>query len=164
MRFDLGTAGGVALSFTDAAVLPGDADAAAGPTLLYTAAAEASPDATRDGAVAGSAIGVIAPWPAGTTARWAPLRDAAGRSCTAKAEGIVIAPDDPTRLYVVLDRDTHDEPSELCEVTLTGHGEDWDDRRRLKETHALPELNSRDRPSPRSLLVRRSRGRVRRYV
>ena len=88
--------------------------------MLYAAAAEASPDATRDGAVAGSAIGVIVEGPAGTTARWAPLRDAAGRPFRGKAEGIALALDDQTRLYVALDRDAHDEPSELCEVTLDG--------------------------------------------
>jgi hypothetical protein len=118
VQFELGAVDGVALSFTDAAVRPGDA--AVEPTLLYTAAAEASPDATRDGAVTGSAIGIIAPGPAGTTARWTPLCDAAGRPCTAKVEGIVLAAGGPGRLYVVLDRDAHDEPSELCEVELEG--------------------------------------------
>lgn len=50
-RYELGALGGVPLTFTDAAVR--------GPSVLYAAAAEASPDATRDGVVSGSALGVI---------------------------------------------------------------------------------------------------------
>jgi len=119
VQYDLGAVGGVALTFTDAARGPGDAGAGTRWT-VYTAAAEASPDATRDGPVAGAAIGVIAERSSGTAARWALLRDAAGEPFAGKAEGIVLAPGDPTRAYVVVDRDAYDAPSQLCEVALGG--------------------------------------------
>jgi hypothetical protein len=120
VQWDLGAWDGVALTFTDAA--PGPRGAVLGTRwTVYTAAAEASPDATHDGLVAGSAVGVIAERAAGgTTARWAPLRDAAGAPFAGKAEGIVLAPDDPTRAYVVVDRDDYAAPSQLCEVVLGG--------------------------------------------
>jgi hypothetical protein len=120
VQWDLGAWDGVALTFTDAA--PGPRGAVHGTRwTVYTAAAEASPDATHDGLVAGSAVGVIAERAAGgTTARWAPLRDAAGAPFAGKAEGIVLAPDDPTRAYVVVDRDDYAAPSQLCEVVLGG--------------------------------------------
>ena len=48
----LGAIGGVALGFSDAAALPGGA-------WVFSAVAEATPDSYRDGACAGSAIGVV---------------------------------------------------------------------------------------------------------
>jgi hypothetical protein len=53
-RWELGHAGGVRLSFTDASPLPDG-------RIIFTAAAEASQDAYSDGPVAGSAVGVLAP-------------------------------------------------------------------------------------------------------
>ncbi|MCP3099015.1 hypothetical protein LZ198_09030 [Myxococcus sp. K15C18031901] len=53
-RWELGRAGGIRLSFTDASPLPDG-------RLVFTAAAEDTRDAYADGAVAGSAIGVLAP-------------------------------------------------------------------------------------------------------
>jgi hypothetical protein len=113
VQYDLGVIGGLALTFTDATV----ADTGA---VVYTAAAEASPDATRDGPVAGCAVGVIREAPEGVRARWALLCDDRGQPFTGKVEGIALAPDDPSRAFVVLDRDAPDEPSELCEVVLDG--------------------------------------------
>jgi hypothetical protein len=51
VRYDLGTMDGVPLGFTDAALWRGGT--------LYTAAAEDSPDAVRDGRVAGTVVGVV---------------------------------------------------------------------------------------------------------
>src|SRR5690606_6863194 len=62
VRYELGVVDAIPLGFTDAAAL--------GDRVLFSAAAEDSPDATRDGRVAGSAVGVIA---ADGRTRWAPL-------------------------------------------------------------------------------------------
>jgi hypothetical protein len=118
VQYDLGALGGLALSFTDAAIVPSpDAERRC---IVYTACAEASPDATRDGPVAGCAIGVIADGPEGIRARWALLRDVAGQAFAGKVEGIALRPGDPTRAYVVVDSDAPETPSELCEVALEG--------------------------------------------
>jgi hypothetical protein len=53
-RWELGRAGGVRLSFTDASPLPDG-------RIIFTAAAEDSRDTYADGPVAGSAVGVLAP-------------------------------------------------------------------------------------------------------
>ncbi len=119
VQYDLGAVAELPLTFTDAALVPAPTDAER-PVVVYTAAAEASPDATRDGPVAGCAVGVIAEGPDGIRVRWALLRDDAGEPFAGKVEGIALHPDDPTRAHVVVDRDAPDEPSELCEVVLEG--------------------------------------------
>lgn len=53
-RWELGRAGGVRLSFTDASPLPDG-------RIVFTAAAEDTRDAYADGPVAGSAVGLLAP-------------------------------------------------------------------------------------------------------
>jgi len=88
--------------------------------MLYSAAAEASPDAVRDGEVAGSAIGVIEERDGTLTARWAELRDRDGGVLPLKAEGIALARGAPGRLLVAVDADAHDHTSELLEVELAG--------------------------------------------
>jgi uncharacterized protein DUF6929 len=108
VQYELGDIDGFPLTFTDAARY-GDA-------LLFTAAAEDSPDATRDGPVAGSAIGVIR----GGDARWCEVRNADGSRYPGKIEGIL--PHAPGRARVVVDRDEPATPSELSEVVLEG---DW---------------------------------------
>ncbi|HYR12467.1 MAG TPA: hypothetical protein VEQ60_32060, partial [Longimicrobium sp.] len=108
--YDLGTIDGCPLGFTDAAAF-GDA-------LIYTATAEASPNAVDDGPVAGSAAGII---DADGAARFAVLEDADGRRFDGKVEGVARGPR-PGTLYVVVDRDDPHCPSELCEVELAG---DW---------------------------------------
>jgi hypothetical protein len=110
VAYDLGTIGGCPLGFTDAAAF-GDA-------LIYTATAEASPNAVDDGPVAGSAVGMIG---ADGAARFAEFEDAAGARFDGKVEGIARGPR-PGTLYVVVDRDDPHCPSELCEVELSG---DW---------------------------------------
>jgi hypothetical protein len=111
--YDLGALRGVRLGFTDA-TLAAATDGAS--RVLFTASAEASPDATRDGDVAGSVIGVMDD----RGARWAELVHADGRPFLAKVEGIAVAPDDARRAWVAVDRDAHDRPSELCETVLEG--------------------------------------------
>ncbi|HEX6053374.1 MAG TPA: hypothetical protein VFZ21_29095 [Gemmatimonadaceae bacterium] len=117
VQYDLGSIDGIELSFTDAT--PGGAGHRASETVFYTAAAEASPDATRDGVVAGSAIGVIETIDGTLTARWTELRDAGGGRFPLKAEGIALT-STPGRLLIVADVDAHDRPSELLEVQLDG--------------------------------------------
>lgn len=107
----LGELDGLALGFTDGAM------AADGQTVLFAAAAEDSPDATRDGRVAGSVIGALG---TGGSARWALLHDATGGATIAKVEGIVAVPNSPGRLYAVVDQDDPEVPSELCTVELDG--------------------------------------------
>jgi hypothetical protein len=87
--------------------------------VLYSAAAEASPDASEDGEVGGSALGVI-PNDRRRPARWVHLRDERGAPFTGKVEGLVLHRRDPLRALVVVDMDDHTQPSELCEVVLTG--------------------------------------------
>jgi hypothetical protein len=108
--FDLGSLGGVPLTFTDAAVRGG--------SVLYAAAAEASPDATRDGRVTGSAIGVIDD--AGR-ARWTPLLDGSGAPFVGKVEGVAAAEGFGDRVYAVVDADDPDAASILCTVELRGN-------------------------------------------
>lgn len=107
-QYDLGAIDGLPLTFTDAAERGG--------AILYAAAAEASPDATRDGPVAGCAIGIIQ----GGEARYAVVEDSRGDHYAGKIEGILPHPADPVRLWVVIDRDDPGAPSELLEVVLGG--------------------------------------------
>ena len=85
--------------------------------LVFCAAAECSPDATRDGPVAGSVLGVF---DAAGGARWAVLRDHDGGCFSGKVEGLSLATETPYRAHVVVDRDDPGLPSELCEVELSG--------------------------------------------
>jgi hypothetical protein len=110
VAYDLGTLDGCPLNFTDAAAF-GDA-------LIYTATAEASPNAVDDGPVTGSALGIIA---ADGEARFAVFEAADGGRFDGKVEGVARGPR-PGTLYVVVDRDDPHCPSELCEVELAG---DW---------------------------------------
>lgn len=108
VEYMLGDVDGCRLGFTDAADL--------GSSLLYTATAEASPNAVDDGPVAGSALGVIG---ADGEARWALLEDADGGRFDGKVEGVARGTR-PGTVYVVVDRDDPARPSELCEVELEG--------------------------------------------
>jgi hypothetical protein len=110
-QYQLGELDGLGLGFTDAA-LAGD-----GQTLLFVAAAEDSPDATRDGRVAGSVLGVVDP---DGDSRWTLIRDLDGSPVAAKIEGIIGAASGRSLLYAVIDQDDPDTPSELCEIELDG--------------------------------------------
>ncbi len=107
-QYDLGRLDGLRLTFTDAALAPVG--------LVFSAAAEDSPDATRDGPVAGSALGVLDE----RGARWTVLRDSAGARFDGKVEGVLLDAADPARALVVVDVDNPAVPSLLCEVALAG--------------------------------------------
>lgn len=104
--FDLGTASGFRLTFTDATVTATD--------LLYLAAAEASPDATRDGPVAGVSLGVL-----GEDLRHTILADERGAPLLDKLEGLA-AGDEEGLVYAVADKDDPNLPSELLEIVVEG--------------------------------------------
>ncbi len=111
-QYVLGEVDGVSLGFTDAILLPRSG-------VMYSAAAEASKDATEDGEVGGSVLGVI-PHDRRQPGRWAPILDERGVPFTGKVEGLVLDKQDPMRAFVVIDMDDHTRPSELCEVVLRG--------------------------------------------
>jgi hypothetical protein len=111
-QYALGEIDGVTLGFTDAIPVQRTA-------VMYSAAAEASPDASEDGEVGGSALGVI-PHDRRQQARWTHLRDEAGRPFEGKVEGLVLHRRDAMRALLVVDVDDHRQPSELCEVELAG--------------------------------------------
>lgn len=104
-RYDLGSAGGSRLGFTDAV--------AVGERVFYLAAAEASPNAIDDGAVVGAQLGVID----GAAVRACEL---AVDGAALKAEGLVFDPDVPRRGWLAIDPDDVDEPARLYEIELTG--------------------------------------------
>ncbi len=112
IQYALGELDGLTLGFTDATVM-----AEHHTTVIFVAAAEDSPDATRDGRVAGSVIGVLE---STGQARWTILTDSEGARLTAKVEGVIATSHDPSRFYVVIDQDDPDAPSELCDVELAG--------------------------------------------
>ena len=109
-RYELGELDGVRLTFTDAAAL--------GERIVYLAVAEDSPDTYRDGPVTGVVVGVIDPANEGELPRWTRLLDADGKPYLGKAEGIVLHPKNPSRAFVVVDRDDPELPAELCLVEL----------------------------------------------
>jgi hypothetical protein len=106
-RYELCTAAGERLGFTDAALI-GDA-------IHFLAAAERSPDATRDGPVSAVAIGVLEP---GRSARWAPIRSESGDVLVEKVEGLVADPAGPGLAWAVVDRDDPAAPAELLSLAL----------------------------------------------
>ena len=118
VQYALGAIRSSGLSFTDATAGWGS-DGISRP-VLYCAAAEASPDVTRDGEVVGSAIGVIEEIDGETSARWVELLDRDAARLPLKAEGIALARPASDRLLVVVDIDAYDHPSELLEVQLEG--------------------------------------------
>jgi len=106
VQYDLGAIAGVPLTVTDTATLGG--------AVLYAAAAEESPDATRDGPVAGCAIGIIS----GDSARYCEVEAMDGGPYRGKIEGIL--PLAPGRLLAVVDPDDPRVPSTLLEIELGG--------------------------------------------
>jgi hypothetical protein len=111
-QYALGEINGVPLGFTDAIPVGRTA-------VMYSAAAEASPDASSDGDVGGSAVGVL-PHDRRQAGRWTAIRDERGAVFAGKVEGLVLHPRDPMRALVVIDVDDHTRPSELCELALSG--------------------------------------------
>jgi hypothetical protein len=105
VQYDLGAAGGVRLTFTDATSHEG--------RIWYLAVAEDSPDAVRDGPVSGLAIGTI-----GSDGVRYTLVTENGAPIADKAEGLAFDPSDAAKVWMVVDRDDPDAPSELLEVAL----------------------------------------------
>lgn len=105
-RWELGHVGGVRLTFTDASPLPDG-------RIVFTAAAEATPDAYSDGPVAGSVIGVLAP-------DGAPLfMDAV--DAKVKLEGVSAHVErGQVHVLLVADADDASVPSPLLEAVLEG--------------------------------------------
>jgi len=108
-QYDLGTLEGLRLTFTDATVTQQN--------VIFSATAEDSPDASSDGAVAGSVLGIL-----DADARWIELRTLDGALFTSKVEGVCVSRRSANRLYLVVDVDDPIRPCELCEVELDG---DW---------------------------------------
>jgi hypothetical protein len=106
LRWDLGSIGDVRLGFTDATAHDG--------RVYFLAAAEASPDAVRDGPCAGVALGVVEP----RGARMARLRLEHGGDFALKAEGLAF--DGPRGGLLVVDRDDPSSPAELYRFDLVG--------------------------------------------
>lgn len=106
-QYKLGSLNGLQLSFTDATITPKG--------VLFSAAAEASPDATSDGVVSGSALGILDSNPP----RWIELCTPNGALFTGKVEGICAARTNE-QLFAVIDADDPNLPCELCEVELSG--------------------------------------------
>jgi hypothetical protein len=109
VRYDLGTLGNLPLGFTDATNCDGK--------LFFSAAAEDSPDAQTDGEVAGSVLGVFDEQ---NKPRWTEISYADGNQFRGKVEGITFLEKENHRVFVVIDQDSPNQPSELCEVRLIG--------------------------------------------
>ena len=109
MQYELGQLGGIAIGFTDAASF--------GDQTLYSAAAEATDDASEDGPVGGSVLGVIG---ARGTVRYTAIVDVSGNAFVEKVEGVVLSQRDTNRAFIVIDPDDTTRPAELCELELRG--------------------------------------------
>jgi len=113
VAWDLGAANGTRLTFTDAV-------AARGRWTAFLACAEDSPDATRDGPVAGVVIGRLDDRE--RVAELGTIVDERGEPLLDKAEGITLDDTDARRAWLVIDRDDATRPAELLELRL---GERW---------------------------------------
>jgi hypothetical protein len=105
--WDLGTAAGVPLTFTDAIEC--------GESMIYLAVAEDTPNAVDDGPIVGAAIGILT----GGVARFALLEEPDGTPSVRKVEGIAVDPATRTT-FLVTDPDDPERPAELCRVELVG--------------------------------------------
>ncbi|MEP0873990.1 hypothetical protein NDA01_30255 [Trichocoleus desertorum AS-A10] len=102
-QYDLGNLQGLNLSFTDAIVTQTG--------IIFSAAAEDSPDVTSDGRVTGSVLGIL-----DTNPRWIELRTPDGSLFTGKVEGVCAFRHGKNRLWMMIDIDDPTLPCELCEV------------------------------------------------
>lgn len=105
-QYDLGSLNGLELSFTDATITQHG--------VLFSAAAEDSPDVTSDGIVSGSAVGILSDRP-----RWIELCTSDDALFMGKVEGLCTSKDEQ-QLLMVVDPDDPTLPCELCEVALIG--------------------------------------------
>ncbi len=109
VQWDLGRTGLARLTFTDAAISPRGG-------LCFLACAEDSPDATRDGPVSAVAIGRLDDRM--RVAALARIEDEHGAPLLDKAEGLAFDEADPSRAWVVVDKDDPLIASELLELRL----------------------------------------------
>jgi hypothetical protein len=109
--FDLGSLDGIALGFTDAAVLSGG-------RVAFVAAAEDTPDAIADGPVTGSVVGLIENADRGA-ARWARLEETGDAPCGRKVEGLAIDAD-LRAAWLLTDSDDPEVCAGLMRVELVG--------------------------------------------
>jgi hypothetical protein len=107
--WDLGAVSGTRITFTDAV-------ATRGRWTAFLACAEDSPDATRDGPVAGVVIGRLDDRE--RVAETGVIVDERGEPLLDKAEGIALDDHDATRAWLVIDRDDATRPAELLELRL----------------------------------------------
>lgn len=103
--YDLGSLGGVRLTFSDAEHMDGG-------RILYSASAEC-PDT---GEIRGSVLGIIEE---DGSASWTGLSDENGRPFTGKIEGLTRDLQDPARIFFVIDDDDEDSPSFIFEAVLS---------------------------------------------
>jgi hypothetical protein len=86
-QYELGTLEDLRLTFTDATVTKQN--------VIFSATAENSPDASSDGMVAGSVLGIL-----DTEARWIELLTLDGSLFTSKVEGVCVSRKNVNRLYL----------------------------------------------------------------
>lgn len=108
-QYALGRLDSLPIGFTDAARV--------GRLIVYVAAAEASKNASDDGRVSGSVMGIL---PVTGELRQTAMTDRRGRVLREKVEGVVAVPGAIDRVYAVIDPDDPGRPSDLCEVHLSG--------------------------------------------
>ncbi len=106
VQYDLGSLGGVSLGFTDATSQDG--------RVFFSGSAEASPNATQDGPVTGSVIGVMKDEGEG---RWIEVKTSEGADYTGKIEGLVVLPGAKSG-FAIVDMDSTEIPSELLFLEL----------------------------------------------
>jgi hypothetical protein len=106
-QYDLGERDGCRFGFTDATLC-------AGGEVAFLAAAEASPDVTRDGAVVGCRLGLLRPG----RVVYTDIVDGNGAAIRTKLEGLVADPADASLLWAVADEDRADQPALLCQLRL----------------------------------------------
>jgi hypothetical protein len=102
--YDLGTLGGVRLTFSDAEHL-GDG------RVLFSASAEDR----ETGAIRGSVLGII---DEDGQARWTHLFDEEGQPFRGKIEGLTLDPNDRAKVYFVIDDDDEDTPSRIFHAVV----------------------------------------------
>jgi hypothetical protein len=103
--YDLGTLGGVRLTFSDAEHL-------AEGRVLFSASAEDP----GSGKVKGSVLGIIE---ANGDARWTHLSDEEGKPFEGKIEGLTLDSKDPRKVYFVIDDDDEDTPSRIFHAIVS---------------------------------------------
>ena len=103
--YDLGTLGGVRLTFSDAEHLSDG-------RVLFSASAEDP----KSGRIRGSVLGIIE---MDGEARWTHLSDEEGQPFSGKIEGLTLDPNDKAKVYFVIDDDDEDTPSRIFHAVVS---------------------------------------------